>query len=77
MKSFNENIFILLCFMLEVCLMKALPYGLAAVTPSDLSNIPTTYTTYLEGNIETKTTTTEAYPTLYDESDNFGKQKHF
>lgn len=50
-----------------------LPTALAAIAATgDLSIVPTTFTTYLEGNIETKTTTTEAYPTLFDDTDVFG-----
>lgn len=59
--------------MIMVCLTRVLPYGSGAATPlGDLSIVPTTFTTYLEGNIDTKTTTTEAYPTLFDEADSFG-----
>lgn len=75
MKSFNDCFFIILLrLLLMVGLISQLPIGLGAVTSTgDLSIIPTTFTTYLEGNIDTKTTTTEAYPTLFDESDSFGK----
>lgn len=75
MKSFNDNIFVLMRLFLMICLTTTwqLPHVLAAVTATgDLSIVPTTYTTYLEGNIETKATTTEAYPTLFDDSDIFG-----
>lgn len=64
--------------MLILCLSRGLPLILGAATsPGDLIISPTTFTTYLEGNIE-HTTTTEAYPTLYSEADNFGKiLQHF
>lgn len=78
MKSFNDSICarLLLVLCLTATLSRQLPQALAAVTSTgDQSILPTT--TYLEGNYESKTTTTEAYPTLYDDSDVFGNSQSY